>query len=388
MAVERSRVPWIGVGLGLVALLVAGALAVMAVRSRLEARRLEEAAATAPPPQRVQVVALGRVEPAGRVVEVVAAENGRLSRLEVQEGDRVQPNQILAYLDTYAVRKAERDLAASELAEAETLLTAQMSASQATIREAETRVAQIDQPQLAAIRAQQNIIDSLVADLNLAEADQVRFEQLYAEGAIPQQERDRQRATVERLREQVASAEARKQELEIARDRNLTNANAQVEVQRANQALAQAQVKVASAQQKLALAEARLDQTLVRAPQAGQVLKVNVEPGEAVTTSNPIVSLGNTTQMYVVAEVYETDVSLVKPGQRATITSRNGAFRETLTGTVEQVGLQIFKNDVLDDDPAANADARVVEVRIRLDQSEVVAGLTNLQVDVAIALTQ
>lgn len=84
------------------------------------------------------------------------------------------------------------------------------------------------------------------------------------------------------------------------------------------------------------------------------------------------------------AEVYETDVGLVKPGQPATITSRNGAFESTLTGTVEEVGLQIFKNDVLDDDPAANADARIVEVRIAIDQDDAVATLTNLQVDVLI----
>jgi HlyD family secretion protein len=88
--------------------------------------------------------------------------------------------------------------------------------------------------------------------------------------------------------------------------------------------------------------------------------------------------------MYVVSEVYETDIGLVKVGQPVTITSRNGAFTETLTGTVEEIGLQIAKNDVLDDDPAANADARVVEVRVRIDQSDVVAALTNLQVDVAI----
>ncbi|NET54526.1 MAG: HlyD family secretion protein, partial [Merismopedia sp. SIO2A8] len=45
---------------------------------------------------------------------------------------------------------------------------------------------------------------------------------------------------------------------------------------------------------------------------------------------------------------------------------------------------QIFKNDVLDDDPAANADARVVEVDVQLDDSTVVEALTNLQVDVRI----
>lgn len=44
----------------------------------------------------------------------------------------------------------------------------------------------------------------------------------------------------------------------------------------------------------------------------------------------------------------------------------------------------IFKNDVLSVDPAADGDARVVEVKIRLNDSAAVSGLTNLQVDVQI----
>jgi HlyD family secretion protein len=48
--------------------------------------------------------------------------------------------------------------------------------------------------------------------------------------------------------------------------------------------------------------------------------------------------------------------------------------------------VQIYKNDILDVDPAADADARVVEVRIRLDEPDLVAGLSNLQVDVEIRL--
>ena len=362
---------------------VVGGVSFWGVRSLMQSRQAE-VTTTQPTPQRVKVAALGRVEPAGRVVDVAPPENGRLSRLEVAAGDTVQANQVLAYLDIYEVRRAERDYAASQLAEAEALLAAQLQAGEANIQEAATRVDQINQPQLAAIEAQQRTVDSLQADQNLAETDLTRFEALYAEGAIARQELDRQQATVQRLREQVLSAEARRQELVVARDRNLDNARAQVDSQRANLQLSQAQITVNSAAQNLALAEARLAQTIVRAPRAGQILQLYVEPGEAVTTNNSLLALGDTQQMYVVAEVYETDVSLVKPGQRATITSRNGAFEQVLTGTVEQVGLQIFKNDVLDDDPAANADARVVEVRVRVDQSEAIAGLTNLQVDVAI----
>jgi HlyD family secretion protein len=55
---------------------------------------------------------------------------------------------------------------------------------------------------------------------------------------------------------------------------------------------------------------------------------------------------------------------------------------------VDHIGLQIGKKDVLDTDPAADTDARVVEVKIRLDPeaSQVVAGLTYLQVNVKILL--
>jgi HlyD family secretion protein len=57
-----------------------------------------------------------------------------------------------------------------------------------------------------------------------------------------------------------------------------------------------------------------------------------------------------------------------------------------LEGTVARIGKQIGKKDVLNTDPAADTDARVVEVRIRLapESSKKVAALTNLQVEVKI----
>jgi HlyD family secretion protein len=46
--------------------------------------------------------------------------------------------------------------------------------------------------------------------------------------------------------------------------------------------------------------------------------------------------------------------------------------------------MKIGKQDVLDTDPVARTDARVVEVRVRLDDSAKVASLSRLQVEVAI----
>ncbi len=105
-------------------------------------------------------------------------------------------------------------------------------------------------------------------------------------------------------------------------------------------------------------------------------------PGELVGGDKPIVTMGDTSRMRAVAEVYETDIGRVRLGQSASVTSRT--LDRPLTGKVVEIGRMIFKNDVLNVDPAARADARVVEVRIELDDPARVAALTNLTVDVRI----
>jgi HlyD family secretion protein len=141
----------------------------------------------------------------------------------------------------------------------------------------------------------------------------------------------------------------------------------------------QAQVRMVEAELDRAKAEAAL--ALVRSPVSGQVLEVHARQGEKVGAEG-IAEIAQTQSMYAIAEVYETDVGRVKLGQRATISSP--ALAEAVQGTVDRIGLKVGKKDVLATDPAARTDARVVEVEILLDDSKRVAGLTNLQVDVAI----
>jgi len=138
---------------------------------------------------------------------------------------------------------------------------------------------------------------------------------------------------------------------------------------------------VRSLEAQLEEAEAELALTTVRSPVTGQVLEVHAREGERVGLDG-IAELGQTDVMYAVAEIYETDIGRVKMGQRATI--HNPALGTEEQGTVERIGLKIGKKDILDTDPAARIDARVVEVEILLDEPETVAGLTNLHVDVVI----
>jgi ABC exporter DevB family membrane fusion protein len=144
-----------------------------------------------------------------------------------------------------------------------------------------------------------------------------------------------------------------------------------------------AQVNIKTAQASVDQAKAELDLAYVRVPKAGQILQIYTWPGELVNNKG-IVQFGQTTQMYVKAEVYETDISQVRVGQRATITSQG--FQGKLQGTVDEIGLSIGKKDILGTDPVADVDSRVVEVKIRLDSTDnrKVSHLSNLQVQVVI----
>lgn len=121
----------------------------------------------------------------------------------------------------------------------------------------------------------------------------------------------------------------------------------------------------------------------MRSPIAGQILEIYAKPGEIVGDKG-IAELGQTSQMQVVTEVYQSDIGKIRKGQPVTITGES--FSGELQGTVREIGLQVSKQEVFSNQPGENLDQRVVKVRIRLnpEDSKRVDGLTNLQVQVAI----
>jgi len=339
-----------------------------------------------PQPESVDAVsALGRLEPEGGVIKVSAPTastaggfgGSRVERVLVKEGAKVKASQPLAVLDTY-----------------QTLLASAMQA-EAQVKEAESRLAQVQAgAKQGDINAQRATVLRAQAELPKAEAeffkvdaefqkarrDYDRFAALYKQGAVNEFEVSNRKLTfdtTEKQRQQAAQAlEQAKLELEGARQ--TLSSVAEVRPTDIQQAQAGVQVAMANFQRS----KADLDKSIVRAPSDGQVLKIHTDPGEVVGNDG-VMDLGRTNQMYVVAEVDENSINRVKPGQRAKITGF--AFPGEMMGTVDRVGLQIRKNAVLNTDPVDKTDTRVVEVKIRLDDSEPVAGLTNLQVKVAIA---
>lgn len=205
----------------------------------------------------------------------------------------------------------------------------------------------------------------VIAELLVEEGDQVSKGQLIAVLVGIEV----QRAELERLSAVLADAEN-----ELNRNQGLHSKGS---ISDSDWRALQLARDVAVANRKRAEAELSLSE--VRAPLSGTVLQVHAQPGERVGPEG-IVELADTSVMYAIAEVYETDIGRVRLNQRARI--RSPAIAGELEGEVERVGLKIGKKDTLSTDPVADADARVVEVRIRLRDPEAAAGLTNLRVHV------
>lgn len=381
------------------------------------------------PPGESTVTALGRLEPRGEVIELSAPtslQSARVAQLLVTEGDKVQINQVVAILDNRnrlqaALNKARQQVKVAQANLAKVRAGAkqgEIAAQKATVTRQEEELRGEITTQQATIervkaqlegesKAQQASIDRLKAELENAKTECDRFEQLFLDGVVTASERDRKclenKAALERLNEaqvnltridstgfeQLKEAEASRDqtiatvEQQINQAKQTLNQIAEVRPVDIQEASAEVENTIASVGQ----AQADLELAYIRAPIAGQVLKVHTRPGETIDNRG-IIELGQTNQMIVIAEVYESDIGKVRLGQKTTINSENNAFAGELRGTVNQIGLQIGKKDVLSTDPAADVDSRVVEVKIRLDAASAgrVAGFTNSKVVVKIYL--
>jgi HlyD family secretion protein len=336
------------------------------------------------------ITALGRLEPEGEVIQLSApasaASRNRVDQLLVKEGDRVRSRQVIAILDnreslTVALKQAKQQVKVAQAG----LAKVRAGAKRGEIAAQEATIARLEAELRGEIATQKATIARLEAELRYAETEFRRYQQLYQNGAISASDFDSKRLIVETIREQVNEVKATLNRIVKTGSEQTNEAKAtlvsKAEVRPID--VQEAQAKVDSAIAAVERTQADLDLAYVRVPIDGQILKIHTRPGEVVGDEG-IADLGRTNQMYAVAEVYETDVGKVRLGQQTTITSK--AFVGKLQGTVAQIGLQIDKKDVLDTDPAADVDARVVEVKIRLDpeDSKLVAGLTSLQVKVAI----
>ncbi len=328
------------------------------------------------------VAALGRIEPHSEIINLGAGSApDRLDSLLVQRGDLVKKSQVLGYLSGYAEQIAQRDVFKAQLDEARLRLKTETDLDRARIEAAEVHQKQVLEVEPQVIAAQEATVASLEAKLANDKSVLDAQQQLLSRGTGTRRQTDDQNSLVLQGEANLNAARAHLSELHQQFAIDKINADVQVRMAHATLERMQAEFPLASIERQIALTDAKAQRLTLLAPIDGRILNIMVKPGEQIT-NGPVLTMGDTSRMRAVAEVYETDIARVKVGQAAEISSR--ALAQPISGHVARIGDMIFKNDILNIDPAARADARVVEVWIDLDDPAATQRLTNLTVDVRI----
>jgi len=315
-----------------------GELSGLPWRERLHRLWLDRAAPPPAPPRAAalppsEIVAPGQVEPVHDPVKLGFEAAGRIAEITVTEGEAVRAGQVLARLDDRFAR--------SRVASAEANL------AQAKAREKLARHGARPE-EIAAARAE---ADAASAAARHRDTERDRTKQLGNVGAVA--------ATMVDADEEAAQVAAAVSAAATARYRALTRGTRVEQIEEAAAA-------VALADAELAAAHVALDQTVLRAPQDGVILRRNIEIGALVTPSltEPLLTMADLGDLEIRAEVDESDLANVAVGQTAYATCdayTGRRFSVAITRVTRELGRRIVRND----DPRARVDTRVLEVITR-----------------------
>ncbi len=182
--------------------------------------------------------------------------------------------------------------------------------------------------------------------------------------------------TLQRLAESVTDRRAISTE-ELERRRNA------VLIARAR--LDSAKAQVLQAESQLMAAQITLDRLIVRAPMEGEILQVNVRPGEfamAGPLSTPLLVMGNLDQLHVRVDIDENDAWRFRPEGKAVAYLRgNRDFSTPLT--LAYVEPYVVPKRSLTGDSTERVDMRVLQALYQFDRRRLPA-YVGQQVDVFI----
>jgi len=268
------------------------------------------------------IEAVGVVE--GREINIASKIAGRIKAIHADEGDVARLGDLLIEIDSAelsaAVEQAETGVAAAE-------------ATVSTGRESVVNV----EAQLKATLAEEASVDAALdgaeARLKQAENDFVRASELFDKGILSsaekeasETERDSRAAELAGARASLSAAKARTQAARTA----LRKAKADVKALNA---------RVAEAEEGVKLAQARLADTRIISPANAVVRYRALEPGEVTSPGMAILTLVDTSRLWVRIDLPQDEAVLVSTGLPAEIRLEGPAER-SFAGEVWDVALE------------------------------------------------
>lgn len=248
----------------------------------------------------------------GSIIPVLPKVGGFIAEVVVRDNQSVIAGDLLVRIDERDYRKklaqAEADLAvavANAGGDKQGLASAQKAAA------------------LASAAAARSTVEQALANADKAQQDLERTRSLIERKMVSPQALD------------TAEAAARAALAQLAASRQSAQ-SASEQVSASGAALSAAQARVEAARAARDLAAIQLADTRVVAPASGMIGAKNVQPGQLVQAGQPLMSVVPLSDVWVVANLKETELAGVRPGQRSEI-EVDSFPGLTFTGTVDSI---------------------------------------------------
>jgi membrane fusion protein (multidrug efflux system) len=302
----------------------------------------------------------------GEVITISSRASGWLTDMNVIEGDQVTKGQVLARVDARD-SLLQREVLVSKLESIESQMAVVRAQSGKVDQETLGKV-QSDSNRLAAAEAE---VASLEVQLKQARFDYERALELTAQKWMSQQAMERARTSLQHTQEQHRKAVA---EVAAARGMLAVAGGSRKQLQ-----VLESEIEVLARQADEIRAEIKrrdvdiADRTIA-SPADGRIVMTFVRKGEHVSVGQRILMFHDPTQIWVEANIKETDIGLLEPGMKARI--RVDAYPDTgFEGTVHRIGRAATSQFALLPDPNPSGNftkiTQRLPVRILLDTTDV-----------------
>lgn len=272
-----------------------------------------------------QVAGTGRIEPESGITDLASDNGGLITRIYIKEGEFIKKDMPLIQLDNI--------VQSSQAEEA----TARLNTQQQQL--------QLDKVKIAEARN----------NLHQSQIDFDRTSRLVEKKAETKQQLDNARTDLENKKLTLRNAEA---------------------------ALALSEKKVSESGAAVKTARATEGKSIIRAPQNGRLLEVSARVGASLTPGQRYAQLAPEGRLTALCEIDELFADEIKTGQAAFV--RYKGYPDTVSkGTVLYAAPFLKKKSLFSDEVGVKEDRRVREVRILLDNQEL---LINRQVECIIKI--
>ncbi|MBE9129943.1 efflux RND transporter periplasmic adaptor subunit, partial [Coleofasciculus sp. LEGE 07081] len=335
---------FLGIGIGI--LLALGSTRFLSSQ-QAEAPQTEPPTPSSPAPSQSVTVAAVETQGVNRTLEATGSVEAfemipvmpqatglQVQQVLVKEGQSVKAGQLMVRLDD-AVLQAEFNQAQASVAQAE----ARLAELRAGSRQEEIARAQ------ESVRSAKAAVQEAESDLELARKRVERNRTLQAEGAIARDYLDEIINQERSNRSQLEQAQARLREAQ--------QQLAELEAGPRQEVITQAEAQLAQAKAQVQSLTAQLKDTRVLAPVSGKVAERNARVGNVSSSSQELFKIIENGRLELIANVPETQLPQITPGQNVQITS-DADSNLRLSGKVREI------------DPIVDEKSRQAKVKIDL----------------------